>query len=86
VHIRLGLAKDLHLGNLESRRDGGFAEDYIDAKWRMIQNDQPVDFVVGTVETHTVGEFCETFSHTSTWIITTSSRIRDLFAQRRSTY
>ena len=59
VRIKLGLAKDLHLGNLESRRDWGFAGDYVDAMWRMIQNDQPVDFVVGTGETHTVREFCE---------------------------
>ncbi len=59
VRIKLGLATDLHLGNLESRRDWGFAGDYVDAMWRMIQNDQPVDFVVGTGETHTVREFCE---------------------------
>jgi GDPmannose 4,6-dehydratase len=59
VRIKLGLANDLHLGNLESRRDWGFAGDYVDAMWRMIQNDQPVDFVVGTGETHTVREFCE---------------------------
>jgi len=59
VRIKLGLANDLHLGNLESRRDWGFAGDYVEAMWRMIQNDQPVDFVVGTGETHTVREFCE---------------------------
>jgi GDPmannose 4,6-dehydratase len=59
VRIKLGMAKDLHLGNLESRRDWGYAGDYVDAMWRMIQNDQPVDFVVGTGETHTVREFCE---------------------------
>jgi GDPmannose 4,6-dehydratase len=59
VRIKLGLANDLHLGNLESHRDWGFAGDYVDAMLRMIQNDQPVDFVVGTGETHTVREFCE---------------------------
>ena len=59
VRIKLGMAKDLHLGNLEARRDWGFAGDYVDAMWRMIQNDQPVDFVVGTGETHSVREFCE---------------------------
>jgi GDPmannose 4,6-dehydratase len=59
VRIKLGLAKDLHLGNLESRRDWGFAGDYVDAMWRMLQNDHPQDFVVGTGETHTVREFCE---------------------------
>jgi GDPmannose 4,6-dehydratase len=59
VRIKLGLAKDLRLGNLESRRDWGFAGDYVDAMWRMIQNDHPEDFVVGTGETHSVREFCE---------------------------
>jgi GDPmannose 4,6-dehydratase len=64
VRIKLGLANDLHLGILESRRDWGFTGDYVDAMWRMIQNEQPVDFVVGTGETHTVREFCEkVFSH-----------------------
>jgi len=59
VRIKLGLAKDLHLGNLEARRDWGYAGDYVDAMWRIIQNDQPVDFVVGTGQTHSVREFCE---------------------------
>jgi GDPmannose 4,6-dehydratase len=59
VRIKLGLAKDLHLGNLDARRDWGYAGDYVDAMWRMIQNDQPVDFVVGTGQTHSVREFCE---------------------------
>jgi GDPmannose 4,6-dehydratase len=59
VRIKLGLAKDLHLGNLEARRDWGYAGDYVDAMWRMIHNDQPVDFVVGTGQTHSVREFCE---------------------------
>jgi GDPmannose 4,6-dehydratase len=59
VRIKLGLAKDLHLGNLDARRDWGYAGDYVDAIWRMIQNDQPVDFVVGTGQTHSVREFCE---------------------------
>ena len=59
VRIKLGLAKDLHLGNLESRRDWGFAGDYVDAMFRLIHNDQPEDFVVGTGETHSVREFCE---------------------------
>jgi GDPmannose 4,6-dehydratase len=59
VRIKLGLAKDLHLGNLESRRDWGFAGDYVEAMWRMLQNDQAQDFVVGTGETHSVREFCE---------------------------
>ncbi len=59
VRIKLGLAKELHLGNLESRRDWGFAGDYVDGMWRMMQNDNAEDFVVGTGETHSVREFCE---------------------------
>jgi len=59
ARIKLGLAKDLHLGNLEARRDWGFAGDYVDAMWRLMNNDQPEDFVVGTGEMHSVREFCE---------------------------
>ena len=58
--IKLGLAKDLHLGNLASRRDWGFAGDYVKAMWLMLQQDHPQDFVVGTGETHAVRELCET--------------------------
>jgi len=59
VRIKLGLAKALHLGNLEARRDWGFAGDYVDAMWRLMQNDHAEDFVVGTGATHSVREFCE---------------------------
>jgi GDPmannose 4,6-dehydratase len=59
VRIKMGLAKELRLGNLESRRDWGFAGDYVDAMYRLVQNDQPEDFVVGTGETHSVREFCD---------------------------
>jgi GDPmannose 4,6-dehydratase len=59
VRIKLGLAKELRLGNLESQRDWGFAGDYVDAMWRMLQQDTPDNFVVGTGETHSVQEFCE---------------------------
>jgi GDPmannose 4,6-dehydratase len=59
VRIKLGLANELRLGNLESRRDWGFAGDYVDAMYRLVQNDQPEDFVVGTGETHSVREFCD---------------------------
>jgi GDPmannose 4,6-dehydratase len=59
VRIKLGLAKDLHLGNLEARRDWGFAGEYVEAMWLMMQNPQAEDFVVGTGETHSVKEFCE---------------------------
>jgi GDPmannose 4,6-dehydratase len=57
--IKLGLMKDLHLGNLEARRDWGFAGEYVQAMWMMLQQDQPEDFVVGTGETHSVREFAQ---------------------------
>jgi len=59
VRIKLGQAKELRLGNLEARRDWGFAGDYVEAMWRMLQLEQPGSFVVGTGETHSVREFCE---------------------------
>jgi len=62
--IKLGLAKELRLGNLEAQRDWGFAGDYVDAMWRMLQQDKPDNFVIGMGETHAVREFCEiAFSH-----------------------
>ncbi len=62
--IKLGLARDLHLGNLEARRDWGFAGDYVKAMWLMLQQDNPEDYVVGTGETHSVRELCEVaFDH-----------------------
>jgi GDPmannose 4,6-dehydratase len=64
ARIKLGLAKELRLGNLESQRDWGFAGDYVDAMWRMLQQDQPDTYVVGMGETHSVREFCEiAFDH-----------------------
>jgi GDPmannose 4,6-dehydratase len=57
--IKLGLADDLHLGNLDSRRDWGFAGDYVRAMWLMLQQDHPDDYVVGTGETRAVRELCE---------------------------
>jgi GDPmannose 4,6-dehydratase len=53
------MAKDLRLGNLESRRDWGFAGDYVRAMWLMLQQDNPDDYVVATGETHSVREFVE---------------------------
>jgi len=52
--IRLGLADRLALGNLDAERDWGYAKDYVDAMWRMLQRDEPSDFVVATGQTHTV--------------------------------
>jgi len=64
ARIKHGQAKELRLGNLESQRDWGFAGDYVEAMWRMLQHDQPDNFVVGMGETHSVREFCDiAFSH-----------------------
>lgn len=62
--IKLGKAKELRLGNLESQRDWGFAGDYVHAMWLMLQQDKPDSYVIGMGETHSVREFCEVaFSH-----------------------
>ena len=64
ARIMLGQAKELRLGNLESQRDWGFAGDYVEAMWLMLQQDHPDNYVIGTGETHAVREFCEiAFSH-----------------------
>ena len=57
--IKLGMQETLYLGNLDARRDWGFAGDYVEAMWRMLQADVPDDFVIATGETHSVREFCE---------------------------
>ena len=57
--IKLGLQDKLYLGNLDARRDWGYAGDYVDAMWRMLQQDQPGDFVVATGESHSVREFLD---------------------------
>ena len=59
ARIKLGLAKELRLGNLDARRDWGFAGDYVRAMWCMLQQEHPDDYVVGTGETHSVKEFVE---------------------------
>jgi GDPmannose 4,6-dehydratase len=64
ARIKLGLDSELRLGNLESRRDWGYAPEYVDAIWRMLQQDEPADYVIGTGEHHTPREFCElAFGH-----------------------
>lgn len=64
ARIKLGLAKELRLGNLEAQRDWGFAGDYVDAMWRMLQQEAPDSYVIGMGETHSVREFCEiAFGH-----------------------
>ena len=59
ARIKLGLDTEIRLGNLDAQRDWGFAGDYVDAMWRMLQQDEPGDFVISTDETHSVREFCE---------------------------
>lgn len=56
--IRHRLQDRLYLGNLDARRDWGFARDYVDAMWRMLQQEEPEDFVIATGQTHTVRDFC----------------------------
>lgn len=64
ARIALGLATELRLGNLDARRDWGFAGDYVDAMWRMLQQDAPRDYVIGTGVTHSVRELVEVaFAH-----------------------
>jgi GDPmannose 4,6-dehydratase len=64
ARIKLNMAKELRLGNLEAQRDWGFAGDYVYAMWLMLQQDKPDNYVIGTGETHSVREFCEiAFSH-----------------------
>ncbi len=64
AQIKLGKAEELRLGNLDAKRDWGFAGDYVEAMWMMLQQDEPDDFVICTGETHSVREFCEVaFSH-----------------------
>src|SRR6266513_2039470 len=58
ARIKLGKAKELRLGNLDAGRDWGFAGDYVDAMWRMLQQPSPADYVVGTGTTHTVRDLC----------------------------
>jgi GDPmannose 4,6-dehydratase len=59
ARIKLGLARELRLGNLEARRDWGFAGDYVEAMWRMLQQPNPRDYVIGTGVTHSVRELVE---------------------------
>jgi GDPmannose 4,6-dehydratase len=59
ARIKLGLDREINLGNLEAKRDWGFAGDYVQAMWAMVQQDEPDDYVVATGETHSVREVCE---------------------------
>lgn len=59
TRIAVGLQKELFLGNLEARRDWGYAKEYVEMMWLMLQQDKPDDYVVATNETHTIREFCQ---------------------------
>jgi GDPmannose 4,6-dehydratase len=59
ARIKLGLADELRLGNLDAKRDWGFAGDYVEAMWLMLQQDEPEDYVIGSGETHSVQEFVQ---------------------------
>src|SRR3954470_9282355 len=64
ARIKLGLASEVRLGNLEARRDWGFAGDYVEAMWLMLQQDKPADFVIGSGETHTIRDLLDvSFKH-----------------------
>ena len=64
ARIKLGLEDELSLGNLDARRDWGYAPEYVDAMWRMLQRDEPTDYVIGTGVQHSVRDFVEAaFSH-----------------------
>ncbi|HUJ10273.1 MAG TPA: GDP-mannose 4,6-dehydratase [Verrucomicrobiae bacterium] len=64
AHIKLGLQNKLYLGNLDAKRDWGYAPEYCEAMWQMLQQDKPDDYVIATGETHSVKEFCaEAFNH-----------------------
>jgi len=59
ARIKLGLQKELHLGNLEARRDWGYAPEYVEGMWRMLQAETAADYVLATNETHTIGDFLD---------------------------
>ena len=64
ARIKLGLKEDITLGNLDSRRDWGYAGDFVEAMWLMVQKDEPGDYVISTGEQHTIGEFLKiAFTH-----------------------
>ncbi len=72
--IRHGLQDRLYLGNLEARRDWGYAKDYVEAMWRMLQQPEPRDYVVATGESHSVREFCERAFRRAGWQLSWEGR------------
>ena len=82
--IKLGLADGLALGNLDAERDWGFAGDYVEAMWLMLQQDEPGDYVVASGETHSVREFCEVaFGHVGLHVAGPGHDRREVHAARR---
>lgn len=64
ARIKAGIQDKLYIGNLEAKRDWGYAPEYVEAMWMMVQHDEPLDLVIATGESHSVREFCEVaFSH-----------------------
>jgi GDPmannose 4,6-dehydratase len=64
AHIKFGLQEKLYLGNLDAKRDWGYAPEFVEAMWMILQQDKPDDYVIATGETHSVKEFCEeAFAH-----------------------
>ncbi|MCX6898337.1 MAG: GDP-mannose 4,6-dehydratase [Verrucomicrobia bacterium] len=64
AYIKAGLQKKLYLGNLDAKRDWGYAKEYVEAMWLMLQQERPDDYVIATGETHSIREFCqEAFAH-----------------------
>ena len=79
ARIKLGLATELRLGNLDAERDWGFAGDYVEAMWLMLQQETPSDYVIATGETHSVREFVERRSRTRAWIRSATSSFDPAF-------
>ena len=75
--IKLGLQDRLYLGNLDAKRDWGYAKDYVEAMWRMLQEPEPDDYVIATGETHTVREFCERAFDRAGWRLDWTGSGRD---------
>ena len=86
ARIKLGLQEELYLGNLDAKRDWGYAKEYVEAMWLMLQQDKPDDYVVATNETHTVQDFCEeAFGRSASTGRITSGTTRATSAPPRST-
>ncbi len=87
TRIKEGLQKKLYLGNLDAKRDWGFAGDYVEAMWLMLQQEQPDDFVIATGETHSVREFLdEVFGYLETGLAKICRGRSALFPPRRGRF